>query len=345
MSARALVTGATGMLGSYIMERLLSEGWAVRALLRRPVMPEDRHAWPVAHRVEQAFGALEDPASLVDAAAGCDAIFHTAATIGSGGAWSAFHRGNVQGTAHVMAAAAAAGARVVHVSSTAVYGRERYRDEPTDENVPLSELPVHDVYGRSKQDAEALVLDAHRRGRIWATVVRPPVMYGRRDRQFAPRIGPVLARGFFPRLAGGRTTLSLVHAGSVADGAALAVRADAAGGQVYLLTNDYPVTVTDLVRAAAEGLDRRVWSPSVPRSLGRGGLTALAWLLRACGRGDLARHAGGTFEMLTRDNPFSSERARRELGWAPSGCRDELLAEAFRWWVAHRGRGAAARAD
>jgi hypothetical protein len=48
----------------------------------------------------------------------------------------------------------------------------------------VEELPIADGRG-GEGDAEALVLDAHRRGRIWATIIRPPVMYGRRDRQFA----------------------------------------------------------------------------------------------------------------------------------------------------------------
>jgi nucleoside-diphosphate-sugar epimerase len=341
MNGQALVTGATGMLGSYIVGRLVATGWEVRALVRPGSGTSESTAWLEELGARRVEGALEDAASLVAAAAGCDVVFHAAAVIGSGGSWTEFHRGNVNGTAHVVAAAAAGDARLVHVSSTAVYGRERYRPEPTSECVGLPELPRHDVYGRSKQEAEAVVLGAHRAGRVWATVVRPPVMYGRRDRQFAPRVGAVLARGLFPRIGGGGTTLSLVHAGSVAEGAVLAARSEVAGGQVYLLTNDYRVTTTDLVRCAAEGLGRRIWSPSVPASIGRAGFAALTWGLRARGRADLARHAAGTLEMLTRDNPFTSERARRELGWAPSGCRDALLADAFRWWRAN----AVARAE
>ena len=72
----------------------------------------------------------------------------------------------------------------------------------TDESTPLPELPAADAYGRSKQEAERLVLAAHAAGRVWASVVRPPLMYGKRDRQFVPRLGPVLERGFFPLVAG-----------------------------------------------------------------------------------------------------------------------------------------------
>jgi nucleoside-diphosphate-sugar epimerase len=332
MSARALVTGATGMLGSYIVQRLTADGWKVRALTRTRASG----SWLEATGVEVVEGRIEDADSVIGAAAGCEAVFHAAAVIGSGGDWKTFREGNVVGTEHVVRAVEAAGARLVHVSSTAVYGGARYRDEPTDELAPLPVLPEHDVYGRSKQEAERLVLQAHEVGRIWAAVVRPPVMYGRRDRQFAPRVGPVLSRGFFPRIAGGRTTLAVVHAGSVAEGAVLAATTESSGGRVYLLTNDHPVTTTDLVRCAEEGLGRRIWSPDVPAIAGRTGFCALGRVMRAMGRGDLARHARGTLDMLTRDNPFTSERARRELGWAPALRPEVGLTEAFRWWKDHR---------
>jgi len=335
VSARALVTGGSGMLGSYIVSHLRDRGWAVTALVRSL----DGRDWLREQGVDLALGDLGDAGSVARAADGCDVVFHAAAVIGSGGDWEAFHRGNVEGTANVVRAAEAAECRLVHVSSTAVYGRARWRDEPTDEHVPLPTLPEHDVYGRSKQHAERLVLAAHARGRLWATVVRPPVMYGLRDRQFAPRVGPVLERGLFPCIAGGRTTLTLVHAGNVAEGAILAATTEAAGGEAYLLANDHPVTVRDLVRFAELGIGRGIWSPDVPVPVGRAGFAALEVALGALGRGDLARHARGTLEMLTRDNPFTSDRARSELGWAPGVTPEVGLAEAFRWWRTHRANG------
>jgi len=328
MNPRALVTGATGMLGSYIVEELVGDGWDVTALVRDAA----RGRWLRGLGAELAPGSLGDPASLIAAARDCDAVFHAAAAIGSGGDWEIFRRGNVEGTSNVVEAASRAGARLVHVSSTSVFGAARYRDEPTDESVSLPELPEHDVYGRSKQEAEAVVLDAHRAGRLSCAIVRPPVMYGVRDRQFAPRIGPVFERGFFPLIDGGRSTLTLVHAGSVARGAVLAARAPDAEGRVYHLTNDWPVDVKLLVESAAEGLGRSIEAPPVPRWVGRAGFGALALGLRLVGRSDLARHAGGTLSMLTRDNPFTSSRAREELGWDPEGSPAQRLVEAFRWY-------------
>jgi 2-alkyl-3-oxoalkanoate reductase len=192
------------------------------------------------------------------------------------------------------------------------------------------------VYARSKRESEALVMAAHGEGRIWATAVRPNVIYGRRDRQFVPRVARLLRYGVFPLLAGGRATLSVVHAASVADGAVRAVGCDGAGGRTYNLTNDFPVTLRGFIELGAFGLGRRVRFFRVPVSLARAGLEAARAGLRITRGKAVASQAVGTIDFLTRDNPFTSERARRELGWSPTIRPEQGVPEAFRWWVLHR---------
>lgn len=325
---KALVTGGTGMLGSHVVERLLAEGVRVRALVREP----SRALWLARQEVELVRGDLLDPVSLRTAARGCDEVYHAAAVIGAGDGWETFKRGNVDGTRALVEAAGEAGARMVHVSSTAVFGRHRFFAHPTDETVPLPELPAEDAYGRSKQEAERVVLEAHEQGTIHGVVVRPPVMYGLRDRQFIPRLGAVLSRGVVPLPAAGRARMTLVHGDAVARGMILAARTPEAGGRVYHLTDDFPVTVREMAEWAAEGLDAPVRLIPVPGPVARVGFGMLQAGLVATGRGELARHAPGMLSMLTRDNPFSSERARSELGWEPRlHPRDGLPAAVAEW--------------
>jgi nucleoside-diphosphate-sugar epimerase len=320
------------MLGGYVVERFLAEGWSVRALVRDPGPSSGLERLGA-----QTFpGDVTRADSLRAAAEGCHAIVHAAAAIGAGGDWEAFRATNVVGTENVVAAAGAFGCRLVHVSTTSVFGRDRYHAFPTDESVPLPRLAASDAYGRSKQEAERAVLGAHASGRVWASVVRPPMMYGRGDRQFVPRVARALAAGVFPVISGGRNTLSLVHAHAVADGAVRAVQSDLAGGCVYHLTDDFEVTLADLLRYASAGLRRRLRTPDVPLAAARVAFASLAAALRIGGRGDLAPHAAGLLDMLTRDNPFTSARARRELGWRPVIEPAQGLPDAFAWWRAHR---------
>ena len=330
MSDVALVTGATGLLGSYLVERLLEDGWGVRALVRRP----EQARWLEEVGATLFAGDIADRPSITSAASGCSLVFHAAASVGVGTDWEAFRLGNVGGTENVLHASAATGARFVFFSTTGVFGRARYREVLTDESVPLPKLPQHEVYGRSKQAAERLVLEAHERGTAWTAIVRPSVMYGVRDRQFVPRIAPILQRGFFPLLGSGTSTMSLTHARSIAEGALLVGTNESAGGKVYHLTDDFPITVSDLVRYGAEGLGCRVRRVHVPTAVAKIGFGVLKPFLVAIGRSDLAPHTEGTFDMLTRNNPFTSRRAREELGWVPTTRPEVGLPEAFRSWKA-----------
>jgi nucleoside-diphosphate-sugar epimerase len=140
----------------------------------------------------------------------------------------------------------------------------------------------------------------------------------------------------FPLVGGGNTTMSLVHASAVADGAVRAARTDAAGGRAYNLTNDFPVTVQQMVGYAAQGLGRRVRGVRISLSLARASFSTLAIAMRVAGRPGLAEQLPGALNAFTRDNPFTSERARRELEWTPSMTPDVGIPDAFAWWKANR---------
>ena len=324
-----LITGATGLVGCHVAERFLADGWRVRALVR----DERAAGWLAARGVELHRGDVLAPDAFFAAAEGCDVIVHAAAAVVAPGGWEAYRSANIDGTRHAIAAAGQSGARLVHVSSVAVYGPDaRYSaGGKCTEDAPLAPLPPHAHYARSKRESEAMVLEAHAAGRIHATAVRPSVIYGVRDRQFVPRIARALRPGVVPLVAGGRTTLAIVHAANVADGIARAATSDAAGGRAYNLANDFDVTVAEFVRLAARGMDRRVRTVPFPLPLARAAMA----LLRAGATVVLGRNAGvmagSTLAFATTDNPFSSERARRELGWAPVVRPEDGIPEAFRW--------------
>jgi nucleoside-diphosphate-sugar epimerase len=330
--SRALVTGATGLVGSHIVERLLADGWTVRALVRDP----SAAAWLRDGGAELARGDILDEESLRAAVADCDTVFHCAALISASGSWDRFQRANIDGTRAVIDAAAAGRARLVHTSSVAVYGGARYRDSPTDEDTPLAPLEEHAYYARSKRESEHLVLDAHATGELWATAIRPPIIYGRRDRQLVPRFARVMRTGLFPLFAHGRSTMSLVHASAVADGAVRAARCEIAGGRAYNLANDFPVTVADMVQLGSNGLGRRVRGINVPLPVARAGFAMLARVARLAHQDAMAVQLPEAVNSFSRDNPFTSERARRELGWSPTMRPEVGIPDAFAWWKEHR---------
>lgn len=326
---RALVTGATGLLGAAITERLLDDGWAVQALVRDPAGA----GWLRHRGVALHTGDVGARDALDRATAGCDVVFHAAAAVVPRGGWEAFRIPNVEGTRNVIAAAARARARLMHVSSVAVYGAHaRYRAGKTDESVLFAPLPEAEHYARSKREAEEMALGAHARGELWATAIRPCVIYGRRDRQFVPRAARLLRLHVAPVIGGGHTTLPLVHAANVADAALRAATHDVAGGKAYNTANDDPLTVRDFIRLAAEGLDTRVLTVPIPHAVALGGLSLLKGVLTLAQGRATGVMAGATLNFLTKDNPFSSDRARRELGWLPPVRHVDGVPDAFRFW-------------
>lgn len=333
----ALVTGATGLVGSYIVDRLIADGWSVRALARaperaRPMLPGSLQIFP---------GDVLDESSFIRAAAGSHVIFHAAANITVRGGWEAYRATNVEGTRNAIMAAELAKARLLHVSSVSVYGPSaRYqasrRGDRTDEHTALAPLSERAYYARSKRESEELVLRAHAEGRVWGAAVRPAAVYGRRDRQFIPRVAALLRVRAIPLLRGGRSTLALVHAGNVAEGAVLAATTDAAGGQTYNLANDYEVSVRRFFELAGEGLDLRPLFFPVPLALAKGAFRGLRWVTRILSGGRFNLVSSAAVAYVSEDNPFSSERARRELAWAPSVHPEVGIPDAFRWWKEHR---------
>jgi nucleoside-diphosphate-sugar epimerase len=202
-----LVTGATGLLGSHIVEQLRRRDLPVRVLVR----PGADRTWLETQGVEFAAGDITDPASLQRACRGADAVFHSAAKVGDWGPWDEFQRVTIDGTRNVIAAATAAGVRrLVHISSISVYGY--YTDDATiDETWPTAYgLYRWAYYSKSKVAAEELAWEAHRAGRIEVAIIRPAWIYGERDRTTIARLYRMLKAGQAKILGRGDNRLNVV---------------------------------------------------------------------------------------------------------------------------------------
>jgi nucleoside-diphosphate-sugar epimerase len=211
----ALITGATGLLGSHIAERLVARGDRVRALVR----PSSDTAFLRSLGVELVPGDLSDPSSCVAALRGAAVVYHAAAKVGDWGTWRAFQVDCIDATAHLAAAAAGAGlGRFVHISSTSAYGHPTDRGVPIDETAPLGQdlWWLWDYYTRSKVECERLLWRMAATDGLRLTVIRPSWLYGERDRTTVPRLVARLRSGGIPLIGRGDNPLSAIYAGEVA---------------------------------------------------------------------------------------------------------------------------------
>lgn len=243
-----LVTGGAGFIGRRLVHRLVADGERARVL----ALPgEDVSGLDAA---EVARGDITAPATLAPAFAGVDRVFHLAAVVGDWGPEPLFWRVNVDGTRHVLDAAAAAGcARVVMVSSIVVYGSQLMSAGVCDE---LATAREHGVgpYSRTKRASEELALDYHAFGRVPVTVVRPGNVYGPGSGLWVDEVAANLRRGAVPLIDGGDGDASMAYVDNVVDVCVRAARAERAAGRIYNANDGSGATwrdyLTDLARAA-----------------------------------------------------------------------------------------------
>lgn len=330
----SLVTGATGLLGSHIAERLVSRGRAVRALVR----PGSATSFLEPLGVELVRGDLTDPVSCRNALRGVERVYHAAAKVGDWGTWAEFQSGCLDATRNLADAASRAGVeRFVHISSTSAYGHPPEGGPPVQETDPLGQnlWPIWDDYTRSKVEQERLLRDIADGHGLPLTVIRPSWLYGERDRTTTARMVHRLRRKGVTLIGRGDNPLSAIYAGEVAEAALLAGDDPGSVGEAYNITDMGAITQAAYLRLWAEacGVDPTPRWPRPPYGV----VFAAALGLEAFGRifhrqrpPLITRYATW---LLARNVRYSTDKARRRLGWQPLLDYRRSIERTVRWYL------------
>jgi dihydroflavonol-4-reductase len=320
----ALVTGASGFVGAAVVRALLRRHRRVRALVRAR---SDRRNL-AGLDVELREGSLEDAASLRDAVQGTAELFHVAADYRL---WvpdpAAMFRANVDGTRALMEAALAAGVgRIVYTSSVATLGTV-VDDLGADETTPSSLDGMVGPYKQSKFLAEEAVRRLVAERGLPAVIVNPSTPVGPGDVKPTPTGKLILdaASGRMPGFVD--TGLNIVHVDDVAEGHLLALERGEVGER-YLLGGDN-LSLAQILAEIAALTGRRAPRLRLP----------IAPLIPLAFAAELVARATGTEPFVTRDALklaekrmfFSSEKAKRALGYAPRPA-SQALADAVAWF-------------
>jgi nucleoside-diphosphate-sugar epimerase len=316
----AFVTGGSGFVGGRLIERLRSEGTAVRALARSEEAADRVRSLGA----EPVRGDLDDTAAMRAGADGCEAAFHAAARVGDWGTRAEFERGNVQGTANALAACAQAGVRrFVHVGTeAALMAGDPLVD--VDETAPLrpdSRVP----YSATKARAEQEVVAASREG-FETVVVRPRFVWGSGDTSLLPQIVGLVRSGRFAWVAGGRQLTSTTHIDNTVEGLVLGARSGRAGN-AYFVTDGEPVVFREFLSEllATQGVSAPSRSVPAPlaHALAAGG-EALWRALPLPGAPPMTRFA---YWVSSQQCTIRIDKAREQLGYAPVRTIEDGLAE------------------
>ena len=324
-----LVTGATGLLGSHIVQKLRQAGQSVRVLVR----PGSDTAFVESLGVQKAPGDVTDPGSLAAAMEGVQTVYHAAAQVGDWGSWSRFVAVTIEGTQNMLQAARAAGVkRFLHVSSISSYGHPDGAGLVLDETAPLGvNLHKWSYYSRAKVEAERLVWAAYERDKLPVTVVKPSWLYGERDRASMPRLIRAILSGKAKLIGDGSNRLNLTYAGNEAEGCILAATSDKAVGQCYNLSNDGAITQAEYINRIAECLGVPPVRRKVPYRVAYGAAFLMELFGHMVGRKKPPLVTRYAVWLIGRRCFFSCEKARQELSWRPTVGYDEGIPRTVAW--------------
>ncbi|HET7296864.1 MAG TPA: NAD-dependent epimerase/dehydratase family protein [Gemmatimonadales bacterium] len=316
----AFVTGGSGFIGGRLIERLCSEGHAVRALARSSTAA----ARVRARGAEPVSGELGDEASMRAGAQGCELAFHAAATLGDWGKPEEFEQGNVVGTQNALTACAQAGVRrFVHVGTEAVLmaGKPLVN---IDETAPLRpDSPA--LYSSTKARAEQAVRAACREG-FETVVVRPRFVWGVGDTTLLPVMVDMVRSGRFAWIGGGRHMTSTTHVENTVEGLVLAAQRGRPG-EVYFVTDGEPVVFREFVTQllASQGVDAPSRSLPAPVAGALASVGEAAWRhLPLPGRPPVTRFA---YWVSSQECTIRIAKAQQQLGYAPVKAIPDGLAE------------------
>jgi len=320
MADIALLTGASGFVGSAVARKLIGAGFTVRALVR----PTSNISRLAGLDLERVVGDLRDAEAVTRAMTGARHVFHVAADYRL---WAPdpkeIYASNVDGTRTLMEAAMRAGVeRVVYTSSVATL-KTSPRGEVADETAPLNERDAVGAYKQSKVAAERLVEALVERG-LPAVIVNPSTPVGAGDVKPTPtgRIIIEAAAGRIPAFVD--TGLNMVHVDDVAEGHLLALRRGRIGER-YILGGQN-ASFADILRVVAETVGRRPPRVKIPRRAVIPLALAAEAIARRTGREPFVTMDG--LRMAKNRMYFQTAKAERELGYKArpfaEGIRDAI---------------------
>lgn len=251
---KVLVTGATGFIGSHLAGALIYKGFDVACLVRNPA--NLRFLEGINARIIK--GDCTDRESLANAVKDVDYIFHLAG-LTKACSETEFFNANVRGTENIVNAVLQNNTnikRFVYLSSLAAAG-------PSCDGRPLKEdnepHPVS-VYGKTKLEGERIVM-ANKKN-MPVTVIRPPAVYGPRDRDLLIFFKMVKS-GLIPYW--GKCYYSFIYVEDLINGIILSALSGDAEGEIFFVSDGNIYSSDDIIEAISDALQRRPMKLNIPR--------------------------------------------------------------------------------
>ncbi len=324
---KALVTGATGFVGSAVVRKLLQQGIDVRITKRNNSNLTNLVNLP--ENVEQVVADLNDSSSMKKALHGCDSLFHVAADYRL---WTRYPQQmietNVTATRNLMLQALDLNvSRIIYTSSVATLKLNADQTPSTEKSIAMVDDMIG-LYKRSKFLAEQEVQKLIEQHSLPAVIVNPSTPIGPRDIRPTPT-GKMIADAVAGKMpAYVNTGLNIVHVDDVADGHIQAYQQGEVG-QCYILGGEN-MSLKDILFFIAEKTNQKPPKICLPHSI----VLPIAYLSEAFTRltgGDEPAVSVDGVRMSKKWMYFSSDKAKQELNYSPR-LASEALSDAVDWF-------------
>jgi nucleoside-diphosphate-sugar epimerase len=330
---RILVTGGNGFIGRAIVTRLLSGGWSVRNLSRRP----DPQLLGLG--VECFQGDIADMGAVERACSGCVAVIHTAAKAGVWGRRKDFIETNLRGTENVLRACRQNGVgALVYTSSPSVVCDGR-PVEGQDESLPYPRSFLCD-YSETKALAEHAVLAADSPS-LRTVALRPHLVWGPHDPHLLPRLVQRAQSGRLRIVGDGTNRVDATYIDNAADAHLLALEAllepaPPCAGKAYFIANGEPMPLWELINRLLTAVGLPPVRRRVPARAAMAAGLALEVIHRVLGLPHEPMMTRFVAQQLSMPHWFDLTAARRDLGYQPRVTADEGLRRLRAHWASRR---------
>ncbi len=311
---KALVTGANGFLGSYLVRELVASGHEVTAMTRR------RDDGAMGQSVRHVNGDVRNAESVEDACRDQEVVFHVAAVSGIWGPWKLYHSTNTVGTRNVVDACINQGVnKLVYTSSPSVTFNGKHQINQTESAPYPRQWLAH--YPHSKALAEQCVLDNNDDRQLMTCALRPHLIWGPGDRHLIPRLIERARKGQLRRVGDGSNQVDSIYVENAALAHVQAAEAMHPGspvcGSAYFLSQDDPVNLWGWINEILEmgGVPKVTKSISYPWASRLGHMLETWHSIRDLpGEPRMTRFLAA---QLAKSHYFDISRAKRDFGYYP----------------------------
>ncbi len=321
---KALVTGASGFVGSALCRTLLAAGHEVVAMSRTPEQARKR----IGQVLEVRQGSVAFPHEVAEAARGADVVFHAAGLPPGRAPERVLRWLHIAGTENVLRAARHVGVRRVVYMSTAEVSLQEGDRMHWDEARALPKIPAS-AYARSKLMAEEIAL-AESDATLEVTALRPALLWGEGAVDFYASLVREGRSGGIQLYGGGRNIVATTHIDNLMRAALLAAEAEAAPSRAYYITDAEFLEAREFFSKLSQAL-----SLPAPRE---GGLFNLAWFKATLSR--LGGDGGAQRALLinrAKSALFDLSQATRDLNYTASIDLDQAMQKLSAWVQAQGG--------